>query len=45
VVVAEALVETLKPYRESWEKKLAEIGTTQKAALAAMRADNSEKKG
>jgi PPK2 family polyphosphate:nucleotide phosphotransferase len=42
VVIAEALVKTLKPYRDSWEKKLAEIGTIQKAALTKMREENKE---
>ena len=37
LAVAEALAETLRPYREQWETRLAEIGTKQKAALLAMR--------
>lgn len=43
VVIAEALVETLKPYQDSWEKALAKLGTTQKAALAEMRDGNKGK--
>ncbi|MES2460096.1 MAG: PPK2 family polyphosphate kinase [Armatimonadota bacterium] len=43
VVIAEALVETLRPYAKSWEKKLAQIGETQKAALAAMRTEEKSK--
>lgn len=44
VVIAETLVETLRPYRATWEKKLGEIGKTQKAALAKMREENKSKK-
>lgn len=44
VVIAEALVETLRPYAKAWEKKLAEIGKTQNAALARMREENKAKK-
>jgi PPK2 family polyphosphate:nucleotide phosphotransferase len=44
VVIAETLVDILKPYRASWEKKLAEIGKTQKAAIQAMREENKAKK-
>ncbi len=37
IAVAEALLETLRPYRKGWEAKLAEIGETQKVALAEAR--------
>ena len=42
LAIAEALVETLRPYRKNWEEKLAEIGKTQKAALAQMRAKDTK---
>lgn len=37
VAVAEALVETLKPYRAEWVKRLQIVGETQRKALAAVR--------
>lgn len=38
LAVAEALVDTLRPYEDSWRERLNEIGAKQKAALAEMRA-------
>jgi len=38
LAIAETLVETLRPYRARWEKKLAAYGEEQKAALIALRA-------
>ncbi len=38
LAVAEALVETLRPYEAAWRARLDEIGAKQKAALRAMRA-------
>lgn len=37
IAVAEALLETLRPYRKGWEAKLEQIGAEQKAALDAAR--------
>ena len=37
VAVAEALVETLRPFRKGWEARLGEVGAAQKEALRAMR--------
>lgn len=37
IAVAEALVETLHPYEDSWRERLAELGATQKAAMETMR--------
>lgn len=44
VVVAQTLVEILRPYRAEWEKKLADIGKTQKDALAKMRTESKANK-
>ncbi len=44
VVVAQTLIDTLKPYRAVWEKKLAETGKIQTDAIAKMRAANKGKK-
>lgn len=41
LAVAEALVETLRPYKAAWLARLEAIGATQKAALAAMRKDGA----
>ncbi len=40
VAVAEALVETLRPYKKAWAAALEESGKKQKEALQAMRADD-----
>lgn len=37
LVVARTLVETLRPYRDGWQKRLDEVGARKKAELAAWR--------
>ncbi len=39
LAVAEALVETLRPYRAEWEARLAAVGAEQKTALQKMRSE------
>lgn len=46
VAIAEALVETLRPYRRGWEAKLAALSKTQRAAVDAFRrGETLDKKG
>lgn len=37
VAIAEALIETLRPYKADWKKTLDKMGATQKAAIAQLR--------
>lgn len=41
LAVAQALVETLRPYRAAWTERLEQIGAKQRAALQAMRAEEN----
>ena len=42
LAVAQALVETLRPYRDEWEAQLAAVGAEQKSALQKMRAEAAD---
>ena len=41
VAIAEALIETLKPYKAGWKATLDKLATEQKAALVALRSAQS----
>jgi PPK2 family polyphosphate:nucleotide phosphotransferase len=44
LAIAEALVETLRPHKKAWLKELSAMETTQRAALAKLRADGTIEK-